>query len=153
MPDGIFHGIQVPGVAIEVGQIQPSERSAVAVRDGGAILILGRDEILVLFGEACLYPSGSDRIHGGDFLRLSFRLVASAAHNPRSLQVEFGQIGASLGAVGIQTHGGFKFAANFLCQPRRSQETGMVGFFPINTSQPEMILSVVRIEGHSFLAC
>src|SRR5271165_1637848 len=148
---GVLHRIQAPGVAIEESQIQPRQRRAVAGFDGGAIFLFGQDRVLFLFGKASLNPAGSYRIHGREFLRLSFGLIASTAHDSGSLEIELSQIGASLRAVWVQPDRGFKFIANLFCDSRSAPESSVVGLFSVDAPQPKMILSVPGGQRHSLL--
>src|SRR5437764_13433307 len=109
-----LHLVPLLAVTIEEPQVQPGAGAAMARINGSVILIFGDGEILVLFGEAGLYPCRPRGIKFHQRVCLLFSFVAPAPDNARRLQLELSQIAAGVHTFRIQMHCSFEFLATTL---------------------------------------
>src|SRR5439155_1370645 len=93
-------------MAIEEPKIQPRAGTSVTGFDRGPVFSLRGGKIFLFFRDASTYPvstSGIELCQWGDLLH---RLIAPAADDPWSFQVELGKIAPGVHTVRIQFDGG-----------------------------------------------
>ena len=83
---------------------------------------------------------------------LGARLIFAAADNAGGFKVELGEIGACFPIVGREFDGAFEFRANFLGETGRAHKTCVIRLFAVDSTQPQMIETVMRIESDGFFA-
>src|SRR5271155_1293995 len=148
----VIHIVEPAVVAIEAGNIEPRSRPAVAGVDGGAIFLFCADDVFVLLGDPSFYPMSHGGIQRRDLFRLSARFVLAAADDSGSFQIELRQISASFPTARIELDGAFELGVNLLCQAGGPEKAGVIRLLSVDSSQPEVVQTIVRSEFNCFLA-
>jgi len=87
-----------------------------------------------------------------NLFRLGTRFVFASPYNPRSFYIEFSQIGAGFPTVGSELHRALELTVNSFGQAGRPEKAGVIRFLSADSSQPQVIQSVVGSELSGFLA-
>src|SRR3954467_3419921 len=97
--NGLLHFIPALGMAVKQSQIEPCQGTAMAGVNRSPILSFRSRRVFFLLGDAGIHPMCPGRSAAREYLRLGLGFVPASTHNPWSLQIELGQIGARLGII------------------------------------------------------
>ena len=92
------------------------------------------------------------RIKLGQWADLLDCLISSTADNSWRFEIELSKIAAGVHVVWSELDRSFELGAHFSCQSSRGQEARLIGFLSVDSSQPEMVLTVARCERHRLFA-
>src|SRR5262249_30582097 len=151
-PERLLHLIPAFAMAVKESEIQPSASATMAGFDCFLVVPFGAAEIFFLFRDAATYPIGPCRIQSSQRLSLLLGLFPTSANNARCLDIKFGEVRTGINAIGVQMDSRFELAEHPLGQTGGGEDPRFIRFFPVNPSQPQMELAIVRGERHGFFA-
>ena len=147
-----LHFVEPILMPVEAGEAGPLKSGMGTGGDSLLELALGGGEIFLPVGDGCaqvMRTSWIDLVElGGDGLSL----VNAAANNTGSLAIELAKVGEGVGVARIEADGLFKLRACLASEAEGVHEAGVACSLADRSSEPKVIVGVVGVEVHGFIA-